>query len=668
MAGEIESPQEQQQTPAELCQYWIKELEAADRHEKEWRDRGEKIVKRYRDEREKSMDGDVRYNILYANTEVLQGVMYQKTPVPDVRRRYRDKDPIGREAANVLERALSFSIDSYDFDETIRDCIQDALLPGRGVARVRFEPSFSEEQSIDPATGQPVTQQELAYAAVSCSYVDWKFFRYSPAPRWDKVRWVAFGELLTRDELVKLSPQFGQQCALNWGPTGEKNEKDPQADMFRRALVWMVWDKTKRQVLAICEGFKDAPLAMQDDPLGLEDFFPCPCPLYSVRTSGSMIPVPEYIQYQDQAEELNKITERIDALVDALRRRGIYDATFEELGQLARAPDNTFVPVKDFQAYVDKGGLEKIFLELPIEGIAKVLVQLYQQREQLKQEIYDVSGISDIVRGQTKATETLGAQELKSSYANIRINPRQGAVQKFVRGLLRLKAEIIAEHFTPEILQMMTGVNLPTAQQKLLAQQSLQAPAMGMMAPPDPNAQAIAQSPSWDDIMAILKSDKMRGFKVDIETDSTVRVDADTEQKNRTEFLAALTQFLTAALPAVAQGMLPKKVAGDLMMFGIRGFKIPPDLEETLNDWADGTLQPEAPPAQPGQPDPNQEAAIAADGAAKQAGIKAQADMQMNREQMMHQTQENAKDRALDLVKTRVQAAAKPPPVIQRPQ
>jgi hypothetical protein len=316
--------------------------------------------------------------------------------------------------------------------------------------------------------------------------------------------------------------------------------------------------------------------------------------MYSIWTTDSLIPVPDYVQFQEQAIELEELTERIRHLVDALRRRGVFDANWTILERLAKAGDNEFLPVKDWTALIEKGGLANLWAELPIEGIAKVLLGLYDQRERVKQTIYELDGISDIMRGTTKATETLGAQELKSQYAGIRLNPRQGAVARFIRDLLRLKAEIIAEHFSVQTLQTMTGIELPSAEQKMIGQAQAKMTQPGQPAKPDPNA----EKPTWDEVMQILKSDKLRGFRVDIETDSTVKPQADLEQQNRTDLLTALTGFMEKAIPGVAAGVLPKEVAMELMLFGIRAFKVGPQLEETLQRWANGEFDQQSPQAQ----------------------------------------------------------------------
>lgn len=576
MSGEIET-KAQDTDEATITARWLREIELAGAHEKKWRERGEAVVKRYRDERD-SDDVTSKFNILYANTEVLRGVVYSRTPNPDVRRRFLDKDKVGREAAQVLQRSLSYCVDSYDFDGVMNGVVEDVLLPGRGLAKARYVPTFIPMLGADGApvldeAGKPM--QQVAYETVETDYVEWDMVRISPAKRWSKVRWVAFGELLTRDELVKQFGEAGRTCTLDWSPKDKENSDE----MFKRALVWTVWDKTARKVHVVSKGMPSQRLAVTDDPLGLKDFYPCPKPIYSVSTTGTMIPIPEYTQYQDQARELDTLTARIEKLVDALRRRGLYNGTYAEIEKLANADDNKFIPVEKFSEIMEKG-IDSVIWTEPVEVLAGVIQHLVQQREIVKQTIYEITGIADVVRGVSQASETLGAQELKARYANSRIGPRQKAVARFARDLYRLKAEIIAEKFSQQTLAQMTGFDLPANDAE---RQALQMQAGANKAVADKLAK-----PTWEQVVALLRNEKLRGFRVDIETDSTVQPDSSEEQKNRVELLTAVTQFVQGIGPAVQSGAVPMGLAKEMLTFGIRAFKVSPQLEDSLDAINDG--------------------------------------------------------------------------------
>lgn len=560
---------------------WERELNAADEHEKDWREKARKILKRYRDERD-AKDNDVtRFNILFSNTEVLKGAVYQRLPVPEVRRRFDDKDPVGKAACDVLDRCLTYASDAYDFHGALESVRDDSLLPGRGVARVKYVPQVQEVGGVE----------QVVYEEVRCEYHDWEMFRYSPAKRWDKVRWVAFGDLLTRDDLVSQFGPIGEEVKLDWKPD---HLAEDCHEVHKRAIVWSIWDKTSKKLKVWCSGYNKALLAKVDDPLRLEQFFPCPRPVYTVYTTNSLIPVPEYTEYQDQAVELDELTGRITALTDALRFRGVYDKNHPELGSLAKAGDTEFIPVENIAALAEKGGLDNAFMQLPIEGIGKVLEGLYVQREQVKQTIYEITGISDILRGSSESDETATAQQIKAQYGGLRIKNRQGEMQRFARDILRLKAEVMAEHFSPQTLQQISGVKLPSQQEKAMAQQALmQAQATGQQ--PDPRAIKVMELPSWDEVLALIKDDKMRGFRIDVETDSTIQPDQQMEQQSRIEAITGFGAMLQHMVPAVQLGLMPPEMAQKSIAWVIRSFKNPGELEEVLDKMADQPPQPMGP-------------------------------------------------------------------------
>lgn len=657
-----------EQKPDGVVKYWLKEIDAASNGpEKDWREqRATNVTKRYRDEREGSEAQDVRFNILFANVEVLKGVMYQRPPVPDVRRRFKDPDAVGRVVAEVLTRALTYCIDAYDFDFVMRQCVSDVLIPGRGVARVKYIPTFAQmEREVEP-TGyegdkpiyaEGVTQrdgkgyqsyEQVSYEEVRCDQVGYEYFRMSPAKHWSKVRWISFGELLSRQDCVKqFGKEIGSAIKLDWS---DRKDDDPDKDdeRYRRALVWTIWNKSDKQVYVISAGYPAGPLKQEADPLRLEQFFPIPRPMYAIWTTDSLVPVPEYTQYQDQAEELDLLTERINVLVDALRRRGVYDASMPALEELAKAGDNTFIPVTNYAALVEKGGLQNAFSELPIEGIAKVLVELYQQREQVKQTIYEVMGIGDIIRGSSDPNETASAQNIKAQYAQTRIAPRQTEVQRFARDLLRLKAEIIAEHFSQQTLQQMTGIQLPTPEQKQMAQQQVsQMQAQAQQQPQQPGQppaqppqipkeiQTVLNTPTWDDVMGLLKNEKLRGFRIDVETDSTIAANDQAEKENVVEMIQAMSGLAAQVGPLIQEGVVPAEFLKSLLLFTMRRFRASKDIEEQIEQ-----LEPPPPKQDPEMQKMQMEMQMQQQKA-QQDGQLAQAKMQQDAQLQTHKLQQD---------------------------
>ncbi len=143
-AGAVETVEQDIGTsPADTVRRWKAEIALAEKAVETWHKSGDAVVDRYRDE--KVRKGTHKFNILWSNTETLKPAVYGQTPLPDVRRRINDPkapDESAREAADILERGLSYSMDEYDFDNEIRQAVEDWLLPGRGVVRLRYIPTM----------------------------------------------------------------------------------------------------------------------------------------------------------------------------------------------------------------------------------------------------------------------------------------------------------------------------------------------------------------------------------------------------------------------------------------------------------------------------------------------------------------------------------------------
>lgn len=584
----------------EIATKWLKAISQRRTKEKTWREKSRKVIDRYIDDRDEIENIQTRFNILWANTEVLKPAIFARMPVADVRRRYLTRDPVARTAAMILERSLSYCMDSYDFKDTLDRAEEDYLLPGRGQVVVCYKPYFKQNRTevgppLPPDTDYPkdtlfddekartgahTMAEEKLYEEVYCEYQSWDLYVFGEAKQRAKVPWEAYGDRLTKEEVREEYPDFKDIDALNFVQDkeeyAEEVDKDPP-----KCVIWRVWDKTHRKLIVLAEGYKGGPLEEPtDDPLGLENFFPTPEPLYSLRVNGNCVPKPEFCMYQDQANELDILVNRQRTLTQALKYRGVYDKMLDtdegKFSEIARAGDNVFLPVPNFSSLAEKGGIESLIDNLPLEEIAKVLAWLAQRIDILKQEIYEVYGISDIVRGSTKASETLGAQQLKAQYAGMRISTRQERFQRFIRDILRIKAEIIAEHFSPETLKIMTGIDVLPDQ--LVAQQKQ----AGELKPNTVSESEFMQA------CQLIKSDKLRGFRIDIETDSTVPVDKDTEQQNRVQFMQAVGQYLQGIIPAVQMGAIPIKMAREGLLFVVRGFKVGTELEETLEELGEG--------------------------------------------------------------------------------
>ena len=113
------------------------------------------------------------------------------------------------------------------------------------------------------------------------------------------------------------------------------------------------------------------------------------------------------------------------------------------------------------------------------------------------------------------------------------------------------------------------------------------APPMGQPAiPPEWQAKIEGLKRSAASIK-LLRNERLRGFRVDIEVDSTIYGDAQQEKGDRTQFLTAITGFLQQALQMSAQVPEIAPLMGKFLQFGVRGFRVGRDLESAIEEFCD---------------------------------------------------------------------------------
>lgn len=651
-----------------LVKMWLTAIAAASKDEDAWRKEGDEILQIYRSEEEER--SQTAFNILYSNTETLLPALYNSTPVPDIRRRYNDPGVVSKAVADILERSISYSIDMYDFDASLRAAMFDAAVPGRGVVRVRYSPHIegSEDHGAEaegpessvaedlehspegegeaPEAGERVTSHE-----VRAEYVAWKNFRRGPGLVWDDVDWIAFEHFLSREQLQQLDDTVGKKVKFDCTTTGESDKQDheksmAEGDIFARARVWEIWDRIEQKVLFIAPSFIEKPIKVADDPLKLTGFFPIPRPLMFVDTPTDLVPVPPYRCYKHLAEELNEVTARIRKLVRQIRVKGLYAAPADNLQEIVDADDGDLIPVPGLEMFIANGGMDKAISWWPIEPATKALAQLYEQREAIKSTIYEVCGIADIMRGNTKSSETLGAQQIKAQWGSLRVQRAQAEIARFVRDVFRIKAELISTYYDMPTLVQMTGVELYSQADKQLAMQKVQllqqqaqqmqaqsvapaAPAAGEgAAPPSSPAQPqipeelkkVLDGPSIEEVEQLLRSDIMRSYRVDVESDSTIRADLTRNQESMNNFIQGTAAYIQAVGPAIMSGIIPKDLVVEIFSSFARNFRLGKQVEDAL-DKASSAAKDEAQNPPPAKPDPEM-AKIQAQAQAKQQELQ----------------------------------------------
>jgi len=580
--GKMESRVEETATPEGSLSVWKKELNAAIEHYKDYHEISNKVMARYRDERDSDVVTAIsRLNFFWSNVQVLKSTLYVHPPKMDVSRLFKDfTDDVARVASVILERLLNHDIerDDSDFDTSVRQAIDDWLITGTGQVWYRYEVETEETEvpaPTDPTTGQPLgeptTQESITNEEAICDFVLWKDFICSPARTWQEVRWVGRRAYMSRDALVD---RFGEDIGKKVPLKSRKNDgtplsgKDGNEDSpWATAEVWEIWDKTSKKALWVCPDF-DEMLDERDDPMDLEGFFPCPMPMLSSQVNTTLIPRCDFTMAKDQYQQIDVLVARLRLLIDACKVRGAYDKeTAPELGNILQGNENKMVPVDNWAMFAEKGGMKGIMDWVPIESVSNVITVLRMDLAEQKQQLYEVLGISDIMRGATRASETATAQKIKEQFGSQRLEFKQFEIARFVRDSQRIKADIIAKHYQPQtILQRSNIMQSPDA---ALAQQAVE----------------------------LLKNEGISEYRLNIEADSMSAVDWAEERDSRTQFLQATGQFVSMVTPLIQAKPEATPMVLQLLQWALAGFRVGKGIEGVL-DQAVQQLS-NAPPPQP---------------------------------------------------------------------
>lgn len=608
--------------PDAIVTYWLKEIEAAKKREDDYRKDGQRILDIYAG----CKTEPTPFNILFSNTETLLPALYSAVPRPVVTRRFKDEDPIGKAAAMAGQRVLEFLLDTnvegYEtFDEGVRMATLDALLPGRGLTTVKYDAETGVLPGGTPGAAQtapvashsePAGTPYMASELVCVQTRSWNRVFFGYAKKWSKVPWMAYEEYIDREEATRL---FGEATAnrlvyteQDRGDDEKERSKDEKDQGERRTcLVYQIWDKEgskdgAKKIRYISPRYPEGYLSVEDDPLQLTGFFNCPKPLQFIEKSNTLLPTAPYLIYESQAKELNRLTVRIKRIVEAIKARGIYAGDVGgDLAKLFTADDNELIPAETSSSLAAEKGLQNAIWFMPLDQLINTLSQLYVAREQCKRVIYEITGISDIIRGSSVASETATAQQIKTQWGTLRLKRLQKEVQRYARDLLRMMLELAATKFSEETWAKMTGLPfLTTTQRQQLEQvaQAMQTQAMGQ--PPNPEQmqqlQQEMQKPVWGQVLAMLRDDLQRAYRIDIETNSTIEPEAAEDQKQIAELMNAMGQYLNGVGPLVKEGVLPFGAAQAMLLAISRRFRFGTEVEDYIKQ-----MQPPKPDDQGGE-------------------------------------------------------------------
>ncbi len=571
---------------------WLDMLDAAGADQEVYQGVCERIEGLYADLAKLArVEGDPEFSMFWANLEVLRPSIYSRPPVPVVSERFSDRRPVVRKSAEVLERALITVTAETDLHGVLKQVRDDLSLYARGVPWVR-----------------------LVDGSVEFEHVDREDFRHDPARKWSECGWVARRAHLSEDEVTDLFGDLDEDDREKLGFRRFVDEREIAGET--KAQVWEIWHKGEGKVVHVADGL---PRILKEGtpPVEVKGFFPCPRPAFGTLTPRRLVPVPDMVYYRDQLDEINRITARIAALSDLIKMKGFYDAS---AGDTRTVIETAFRQSSDAALLVGVPNLSKLVTQgsgqliewFPTERAAQTVQALVGVRRQLIEDVYQITGLSDIMRGATVASETATAQQLKAQYGGVRIRERQEEMVRIARDLYRIAAEMLAERVgVDRLLEMAQVYDLPDQDEMRQQAASILQQAAGdpqAMQQAEAQVAQIGQQVTRQAVIAFLSNERLRPFALDIETDSTIQPNEDAEKQRRTEFLTAISGSIGSLMQLVGTEPAAADFAAAILRFTANGFRAGRELQQPIDDFAEMIS---ARAKQPQGPSPEQQAAEA---------------------------------------------------------
>ncbi len=600
-----------------------KELSAAEMSLEKWHKQTVSIGKEFL--MDFPANSPARAGYFTANMQTQRAMLFGKTPSVDVSREFADQsDDVSRVGGEMLERALKCEMRRDGYEAAVGHALSEFLRNDMGQARVVYE-ADTETVPEKPALkrGEKVMAEAVpAHEKVSDQRVEFKWihhrdFLWNPSRIWEEVRLVAFRNEMSRDALTKrFGAKVGGSLPLNAKKSKyEDNDRDAKkSDPWGRAEIWEVWDKDRKTVAWHCRGW-NLVLDEQKDPYGLEGFFPCPRPLLANATEDAFIPRPEYVLTQDKYRELNELSMRLDLLTQACAVKGVYNGAEKSLeALLSKRAENEMVPVTNWALFAEKGGLKNAVDWFPLEMVVATIGALTERQQAVKQELFELTGWSDIMRGQGEGPGVTAAeQKLKARFASTRLQAKQDEVARFATDLQNLKAQLVCSRYDAErIIQLSNVMNTPDAQ------------TVGRDGRPLPVA-----------AVELLKSD-LRSYRVRVGAESIAQTDFAALQSERGEALTAMTQWMQMAggfMQVAGPSSLPFLLdVGGWYVSGLRGAANVEGMFDKWREQAEQQAQQQAQQPQQQNPDVVKEQA-------KQATNAQKAQLDQQKEQNKLQTE-----------------------------
>jgi hypothetical protein len=547
-----------------------------------------------------------RANIFYANIEALMSLVLPSVPQfkahlrqkPEVNDETRERTKFYDLAVKIIEEACQWYIYESLTKDDFRNFKLDYFITGRGVLWVDYVPSSNEGE----------------LSRVDVDYVHWLDFAYDPKLKWQEVRWVGRRKFLSEQKLQELYPGLDFEEFQFSNDIYNRLSQDSARQMIdttymrsggKYAEIWEIWDKYTKLRLIVSDQYIDKIIDFEAVE-GVQEkmFFPTPPPPVGIKNGVDLRPTSEIWSYLPELRQLSYISARKEELLRGLQLKGFVSSENRDLVQqinnaqdgsiyvAAMNPQNPQAPV----TYIDN------------KPKVEMLSVLSQEHDSLKNNIYEISGISDQMRqvsAQSDAPEETATEvKTKTTFGSRRLREKQDVLAEYFKDVYTLVFQRVCSTIKGSDLSRITSVTLVPSLSRELAQteserQQLKAQIQGaqqqmqQMPPPqppqdqqDPNApppppdpaaqqqqqmsqqieqmqqqltqletelQAMRDEPTWEAVSAYMKMVSEYSVSIEVDLDDAANFIAKTQLTQQSMMDA---QSLLGIMGQVAQSVL----------------------------------------------------------------------------------------------------------------
>jgi len=560
--------------------YWKEEISTAEKRLKNYYKTGDKVIERYLDYRgegDPQAGGTFRLNLFNTHVSTLLAMLYGRVPNTDVSRRHADaKDDVGRVAAEIFNRLLNTTVEEpgSDFSDTLRACLQDRLLPGHGIARVRY--AFESEMVDDPLYEAQEDDEEdagkledIIDEEAPVDYVHWRDFLWGFGRMWKDVPWIAFRVPMDEPKFIE---RFGEEKAEFVQFVEQKVSSNESSAMMseitrgptKQAEVLEIWCRETKKVYFYHDSSQEI-LEEKEDPLGLRGFFPAPEPMIANPTTTIYRPTSDFMLAQDLYNEIDTLQTRIGIITKAVRVIGVYDQAQPKLQNMFnQGQDNTLIPVDNWAAFAEKGGIRGVVEWFPVQDIVAALTQLEALRDNSIELLYQVTGLSDILRGASGPDrESAASATSRTKFASIRVQHLQEEFGRFASDLMTLRAQVVAKHWDIETILVKSNAAFLHDDEELVMQS----------------------------LELIKQPDSIWPWRVEIKPESIAMIDYAQIQQDRTLFLQGMGQFLQSSQGIIEGAPEAAPMVLEMVRWALAGYKGAQQIEGVVDKTIDMALK-----------------------------------------------------------------------------